>query len=85
MIVGVPLGLTGSPSLQHWIESNNPNWTKDFQTVLTKMLSKDPSNRPSAKSLLQLKLFQSLRPTWMIASEILHQNYVNSIFDSDDD
>lgn len=85
MIVGVPLGLTGSPSFQNWIESYKPNWNEDFKLILSKMLSKDPKYRPTAESLLQSKLFRTLKPTWMIASEILHKNYVNSIFDSDDD
>ena len=85
MIVGIPLGLTGFSTIHEWIESNNPKWDPEFTKILVKMLSIDPSERPSAKSLLQLKIFENLKPTWMIASEILHQNYVNSIFDSDDE
>ncbi|KAK8835266.1 MAP kinase kinase kinase kinase activity protein [Tritrichomonas musculus] len=85
MIVGIPLGLTGYSNIQEWIESNNPKWSYDFKDILNKMLENDPLRRPSAKLILQSKIFQTLKPTWMFASEILHQNYVNSIFDSDDD
>ena len=85
MIVGIPIGLTGFSTIESWIDSNNPNWSQDFHMIITKMLAKEPSKRPSAESFLQLKLFKSLKPTWMIASDILHQNYVNSIFDPEDD
>lgn len=85
MLVGIPFGLTGCKDFTEWLKSNNPKWSDELKQLLCTMLSIDPSQRPSASSILSTPLLKNLQQTWLIASPILNTKTLNNIIQSDDE